>query len=94
MQTSSAPRVLLRPYAAVDARIGGDSDVVAEVDRLTARHAQHPIGRDACRLHRTNGLVAPDQRGRGVRHDRLRAEQMVEMRVADEDPVAFGHIGS
>ena len=87
-------RALLRPYAAMGAGIGGDADVVAEVDGLAAGHAQHPIGSDAGGLHHPNRLVAPDQRRRGIGHDRLRPEQVVEMGVAHEDPVALGDVGS
>ena len=63
--------------------------VVAEVDPLAAGDADHPVDRHAGCLHHPHRLVAADQRGAGAGHDALGAVEVVEVGVADDDPVAL-----
>ena len=79
----------LRPDTAVLAGEHVEQHTVAEVDRLAAGDADHPIGRDPRSLQHPHRLVAADHGGRRVRRDPLRAPQMVEVRVTDDDPVAL-----
>ena len=69
----------LRPHATVLARIERDRETVAEVDRLAAGDADHPLRRHTRRLHQPHRLVAPDEASLGVRHDALGAPQVIEV---------------
>jgi hypothetical protein len=84
-----ATHLRVRPHAAVLARVHGDGDAVAEVDRLTAGDADHALGRHAGLLHQPHALVAGHEPGIGVGQDPLRAVEVVEVGVADHDPVAL-----
>jgi hypothetical protein len=84
---------LVGPHAAVQARVHRDPHVVAEVDGLPAGDAHHPLGRHPRLLEHPDRLVAPDEGGRRVGQDRLGAEEVVEVRVADHDPVAGIDVG-
>ena len=64
-------------------------DVVGEADALAAGDADHPLERHAGGLHHAHRLVAADERGAGVGHDPLGAVEVVEVGVADDDPVAL-----
>ncbi|MGZ4728567.1 MAG: hypothetical protein ACXWB2_12670 [Acidimicrobiales bacterium] len=83
----------LRPDARVLARVHRDEQAVTEVDPLAAGHADHAVDGHTRLLHDPHGLVAADQPGAGAGGDALGAVQVVEVRVADHDPVALVDVG-
>ena len=77
----------LRPHARVLARERGHRDVGREPDALTAGDGEQLLARDALLLHDPHGLVRTEDLRSGVPRDRLRAPEVVEVRVADDDPI-------
>src|SRR6185295_20279889 len=80
------------PHAAVLAGQHGHGDVVGEPDPLAAGHADHPLGWHTGGLHHAHRLVAADQGGAGAGDDPLGTPQVVEVGVADHDPVALVYV--
>ena len=88
MHTSSRLLALeVRPHARVQRREHRHEDVVGEAHPLAARHRHELRLGHALRRHHAHGLVGADDGGTGLLRDALRAPQVVEVRVADEDPV-------
>src|SRR5690349_20720214 len=75
------------PDAGVLAREHGNHDAVAEIDALASGDTDHPLERDTTGLEDADRLVAADDAAVGVGGDRLGTVEVVEVRVADDDPV-------
>ena len=77
----------LRPHARVLTRERGHRDVGPEPDALTAGDGEQLLVRDALLLHDPHGLVRAEDLRSGVPGDRLRSPEVIEVRMADDDPV-------
>ena len=82
----------VRPHAGVQAREHRRDHAVGEADPLAALHRDQLLARHALVGHEADRLVGADDLGAGVAGDALRAPRVVEVRVADEDPVAPVHV--
>jgi hypothetical protein len=77
------------PHARVQRRVDGHRHLRREADPLPARHRHELLEGHAGGFHHAHRLVGADDRGAGAGGDALRAPQVVEVRVADHDPVGL-----
>ena len=79
----------LRPHARVLARERGHRDIRRELDAFTARDGEQLLAGDALLPHDAHGLVRTEDLRAGVPGDRLRSPEVVEVRMADDNPVVL-----
>src|SRR5262249_41523850 len=75
------------PHTGVLAREDAHHDVFGEAHALAARHRHELSQGNARRLHHAQRLVGAEDARAGPARDPLGAEEVVEMRVPDHDPV-------
>ena len=78
---------LMRPHAGMLARKDVHDHVRRQPHPLAAGHRQKLRVGNALRLHDANRLVGSDDDGARTPRDALGSVEMVEVRVADDDPV-------
>ena len=82
----------MAPDAGVLARVDRDPDAAAEINRFPAGYANHLLQGDTGLFHHANRFIAPDDLGPGSGCNSLRAVEMIEMRMPDDDPIALVHV--
>ena len=81
------PELPSRPYAGVLTGEDVNGDVVREPHLLSPRHGHELLQRNALRFHHAHRLVGADDGGARLQRNPLRAVEVVEVRVAHNDPI-------